>query len=469
MIRKYLFLVLLLIFLSSCTTAKSKTIVPLTTITPTSESLPSSTTPIPTKEAESGIVILISGTVKDISLSARVITLNELVNDFSTIALTEECELAFSNGREITLHDIQPGMTIQVAGQPGESNTLLAHQVLVLNSTPIASNNQPGDQQTAFPQMEAYSFMNKGSWTVYTPAHWQKQYEQKSGFPTISSIVADLEGAVWFATMGGSVAISDGVYRFDGENWAHFSQKNGLPSDEISSMVLTSDGTIWFSTLCCGVASFDGETWEYYTTTNGLESNDVRSMAVAPDGKLWLGTSENGVSVFDGTKWTTLQTDSDMPRDYVGDISTLPNGDMLFSSSANSFAKLIQYDGIKWQTYPTPWETTGKYVMDVAKTPDENIWFAMETIGAYRLSGETWRSYSTQDGLSSNYLLCVDIASDGSVWFGTTKGISHYDGTNWESFLNENEWEETWITAIATTSDGTIWFGSSGKVIRYMP
>ena len=149
MIRKYLFLVLLLIFLSSCTTAKSKTIVPLTTITPTSESLPSSTTPIPTKEAEPSIVILISGTVKDISLSARVITLNESVNDFSTIALTEECELAFSNGSEITLHDMQPGMTIQVAGQPGESNTLLTHQVLVLNSTPIASNNQPGDQQTA--------------------------------------------------------------------------------------------------------------------------------------------------------------------------------------------------------------------------------------------------------------------------------------------------------------------------------
>jgi len=147
MIRKYIFLALLLIFLSSCTPAKSKTIVPPTTIAPTYETLPSSTLPIPTKGAESSIVILISGTVKDISLSTRVITLNESVNDFNTIAVTEESELAFSNGSEITLRDIQPGMTIQITGQPGESNALLANQVLVLNSTPITSNKQSNDQQ----------------------------------------------------------------------------------------------------------------------------------------------------------------------------------------------------------------------------------------------------------------------------------------------------------------------------------
>lgn len=143
MIRKLVFLISLLIFLSGCTTAEIKKTVPPTTVVSSSESLSSSTTPTP---AKGGVYIVISGTVKDISLSARVITLNESVNDFSMIALTEKSELASENGDEITLRDIQPGMTIQAAGQPGDSNTLLANQVLVLNSTPMPSNN-PNEQQ----------------------------------------------------------------------------------------------------------------------------------------------------------------------------------------------------------------------------------------------------------------------------------------------------------------------------------
>ncbi len=85
---------------------------------------------IPTKEVESGITIM--GTVMDVSLSARIIMLQEPVEGFSVVALTEESELVSTDGDEITLRDIRPGMTIQTSGQPGESNALLASQVLLL-------------------------------------------------------------------------------------------------------------------------------------------------------------------------------------------------------------------------------------------------------------------------------------------------------------------------------------------------
>ncbi len=118
-----------------------------TIIVPTPSPLPPLTTPTPTENEVSGVVITVSGTVKDISFNTRVITLDETDNDFNQIALTEESDIADSNGNKITLYDIYSGMIIQVAGQPNNSKVLLAHQVLVFVSMPISSNTQSSEQQ----------------------------------------------------------------------------------------------------------------------------------------------------------------------------------------------------------------------------------------------------------------------------------------------------------------------------------
>jgi hypothetical protein len=80
--------------------------------------------------AESDVTI--EGAVRDVSPSARIITLTEPVEGFSLVALTEESELLSANGDEILLRDLGAGMRIQASGQPGASGALIANQVLVL-------------------------------------------------------------------------------------------------------------------------------------------------------------------------------------------------------------------------------------------------------------------------------------------------------------------------------------------------
>jgi hypothetical protein len=99
-----------------------------------------STQPIPNKGVESSITLI--GTVMDASPSARIVMLKEPVEGYRVIALTEESELTFLDGVDVALRDVQPGMTIQASGQPGESNALLASQVLVLQATPDDHNPQ---------------------------------------------------------------------------------------------------------------------------------------------------------------------------------------------------------------------------------------------------------------------------------------------------------------------------------------
>jgi hypothetical protein len=64
--------------------------------------------------------------------------LEKPVEGFDVIALTEESDLVSADGSEITLRDIRPGATIQASGHPGESNALIASQVLLLDAEPTS-------------------------------------------------------------------------------------------------------------------------------------------------------------------------------------------------------------------------------------------------------------------------------------------------------------------------------------------
>ncbi len=82
----------------------------------------------PTKSAP---FITLTGVVLDVSPSVRVIWLEEEVDGFSEIALTEEVLLVDQEGAQIKMNEIQQGMTLQAAGIPGEEGALLAEEVII--------------------------------------------------------------------------------------------------------------------------------------------------------------------------------------------------------------------------------------------------------------------------------------------------------------------------------------------------
>lgn len=142
MFRTFRSLALILLFLSGCTAAGIKT-----TATPTikrSTSSPSSSSVAPTPGNGEGPGIGISGTVKDVSYSNGVITLNKTAGEYKKIALGEGSELVDPYGNRILLQDIQPGMTIQAVGKAGKE-ALIARKVLLPRPTSDPSTFQFSD------------------------------------------------------------------------------------------------------------------------------------------------------------------------------------------------------------------------------------------------------------------------------------------------------------------------------------
>jgi streptogramin lyase len=111
-------------------------------------------------------------------------------------------------------------------------------------------------------------------------------------------------------------------------------------------------------------------------------------------------------------------------------------------------------------------------VQDLAfATVPEDILWAATTGGAARwdLDTETYIQYTAADGLASNYVTGVAVAPDGSVWFSTGSGISHFDGSTWTTYTVEDGLAAGTPQSIALAPGGEVWVGTTDGVSRYQP
>ena len=69
------------------------------------------------------------------------------------------------------------------------------------------------------------------------------------------------------------------------------------------------------------------------------------------------------------------------------------------------------------------------------------------------------RTITQADGLASNTVLTIFEDSQGSLWFGTTDGITSYDGENFQTFTTEDGLAGNTTGLIFEDRYGMLWFG----------
>jgi len=85
----------------------------------------------PPQEIQGGEILEIKGVVMDVSLSAKVIMLQEEVGGISSIGLVDDSRIVSEDGSRFDLRDIRNGMVISVSGHPGDNGGLLASRIIV--------------------------------------------------------------------------------------------------------------------------------------------------------------------------------------------------------------------------------------------------------------------------------------------------------------------------------------------------
>ncbi len=137
----------------------------VTTITVAPETVQASEptqAPPPTEEPPA---VTITGQVKSVAASARVINLTDVVEGFNIVALTDATQFISKDDSVKSLADIKPGMKIEAAGKPGSPGSVLASKIRILAApAPAASTGQWQRVQILGPNL-----------SFEVPAGWKQQ------------------------------------------------------------------------------------------------------------------------------------------------------------------------------------------------------------------------------------------------------------------------------------------------------
>ncbi len=118
---------------------------------------------------------------------------------------------------------------------------------------------------------------------------------KKDGLPdnNIGSLMQDSKGNIWIGTMFG------GVSRYDGETFTNFTQDGVVDGIEVGGFFEDKTGNIWFAAENYGVYRYDGKSFTNYYTNDGLNTNGILSILKDREGRFWLG-GWGGLFRYDG-------------------------------------------------------------------------------------------------------------------------------------------------------------------------
>jgi signal transduction histidine kinase/ligand-binding sensor domain-containing protein len=105
-------------------------------------------------------------------------------------------------------------------------------------------------------------------------------------------------------------------------------------------------------------------------------------------------------------------------------------------------------------------------------TLDRNglLWFGTNGGGITRYDGHSFTNFNTSHGLPDNVILSLFSDSKGNLWIGTsTGGLCKYDGRSFATItLNNSTGLTKGVKCIIEDRDGALWFGTRGRgVYKY--
>lgn len=301
--------------------------------------------------------------------------------------------------------------------------------------------------------------------------------------------ILDSEGNLWFITR------HKGIYLYDGSSFTNFSTIDGLPNDNITSIMEDKDGLLWFG-YSGGLCSYDRKTFTHvpipYTDTTGVwldkvypivNPNEVMSILQDKNGIFWLGTNGAGVYRYDrfaeekgGKKFTQYLSnvgmvyEDGMQHNIVLSISEDLSGNIWFTSL--SHAGVSRYNGDTFTHFMPEDGLSDDFIRSSFVDKTGNVWIGthgnrnggldrFDAVPAGR-QGQTFTNYNKKDGLCSNNVQYIYQDKEGNLWLGSGRGnLCVYDGKTFKEFRTKDGESFDGILCILEDVNGNIWF--SGK------
>lgn len=251
------------------------------------------------------------------------------------------------------------------------------------------------------------------------------------------------ENELWMGTSHGGLNI---YHRDEGRFELHThdpQDAHSLANNTIWDIERGSNGQMWVATSG-GICQWRPQSRDWITLRkspgdpHSLSANTVLCLTEGPDGTLWGGTWNEGLNAINPKTGYTIRF---LPDDKPGSIPRTGFKEMLFDSQGR-FWLALNVGLALFQPEDSTFELFSHDPYDPTTLPSDGLNCIVEdrqgrlAIGTnngfaiFDPETMTSKNYTTEEGLSSDEILGVELGEGGSFWLSTGMGINHFDPTS---------------------------------------
>jgi ligand-binding sensor domain-containing protein/signal transduction histidine kinase len=252
----------------------------------------------------------------------------------------------------------------------------------------------------------------------------------------VSSICVTRDGTVWAGTQG------NGLYGLRNGREIHLTTMDGLADDTVLAICNDESGGIWFSVGVGIIYRFVGDDLVRFDTTRGLPESPITAMIPSASGGLWLGTQDGQIFREENETFTNCSA-SNWGRNTVLTLCGGEQGQLWIGTAGGGLICLFNGTGINWNTSRG---LPGDVVAGVVEDDERNLWLATDA-GIYRIN----HSDVLKSLLNTSVPLVCELISkaktvpdpsaissgaravllpNGDLWFATSEGVFSVDPHN---------------------------------------
>jgi PAS domain S-box-containing protein len=214
----------------------------------------------------------------------------------------------------------------------------------------------------------------------------------------------------------------------------------------------------------------DKKITQYIHDSWGLEHNlpqiSVYTIIQSRDGYLWLGTQE-GLARFDGVNFTVYdrRNTDQLLSAQIRVLYQDRDGDIWIGTYGGGLSRMTETDG-NVVTYTTDHGLSSNWIYSIYEDRRGDLWLGTEN-GLTRTSrGDSevlqFTVYTTEDGLTDPVVRAVCEDREGDLWIATDNGLNRLKNGRFTTFTTEDGLAGNRVWAVYEDRNRDLWVGTSG-------
>lgn len=124
---------------------------------------------------------------------------------------------------------------------------------------------------------------------------------------------------------------------------------------------------------------------------------------------------------------------------------------------------LVSYNGHEFRHYTTEHGLSHNYIRAIHEDDRGHLWLATWGGGLVNYDGQMFTHYTTRQGLSGNFTAAITEDHRGNLWVGTQQGgVNRFDGDTFTHYTTRQGLASDYVLAVAEDDTGAIWLGTFG-------